>query len=190
MPVLQHPDHPLPIGFCAVLLSALALSGCELLNGGTTQSTHFVFLTNCQHAQALNDCSIYPIERLDLTVGPAAQKVAWKKTQLRESSGTYVTGTNCTVISTDDFRCDELSFSKGTLVAAIYEDSWAELLGNTPVFDDHFLSWVMWYTSTASSPSSVAVGTFNLFANFAVDLVLGIAATIGVLIGWAWLSSR
>jgi hypothetical protein len=165
MPAVAGGSARAPYLLCVLLLLASALTGCDMLGGGATQSTHFVFAGSCQSGQANNECDMHLIERLDLTVSPAAQKVAWKKTQADGSSADYTTGTNCTVIGAHDFKCDQLSQSKGTLTAATYGDSWPELWGKNVIFDGHFLSWHLWFTSSAQSPSSAAVGTFSLFAN-------------------------
>jgi hypothetical protein len=161
---------------CAALLSALQLSACEPLvaNGG---ATYFVFLTECQ---ANGGCAVHPVERLDITVSTSAQKVAWKTTEL-DNSTAYTTATHCTVIAEDDFKCDELAMTQASLA---YVDQ---------LTDDHLISWILWKTSYAGNPNKMDRMAFKLLANGIVSYLavfLAVIAGLAGLIGLGALSAH
>lgn len=148
----------------AALLIAAQLSGCEMLEGAES-STYFVLTSYCSEQQPSN-CGVYPTQRLDVTVSPSAQRVAWKATTPDGSEGSYTTGTHCAVIAFDDFRCDELALNHGSLD---YEGA---------ITDDHLISWILWATSSANRTTRISKNLFDLTSN----TFASVAGPIGLVI--------
>jgi hypothetical protein len=160
------------------LAGAFLLGACDPIST-TGSATYFVITDDCPVGNEPGTCLGYPIERVDVTVSPSAQKVVWKKTQLDGSSADYVTGTGCTVIDGDDFRCAQLAQNKGALLPVVGPDSWPDLMGINVHIDDHFISWILWDLSSAKSHAKVPLSTFNLLAtDFGVFLFVGGTAIV------------
>jgi len=179
---------PPPSILWLIPLSCLILSGCNLEESGVTQQTYFVIEVACPNEQALPaSCETYPFERLDVTVSPAAQKVAWKRTQLDGTSVDYTNGSNCTVISGRDFSCSQLMERAGGLHLLDADVSWIET-HNSRV-DDHLISWMIWEMSDAKSPAKITLAFFNLLSNSVASVVMVTAVVIAGLVAWGWLST-
>jgi hypothetical protein len=175
----------------ALLLPLLvALTGCELAGTATTHNTFLVLLSDCNKNELTDECRLRPIERLDITVSPSAQRVAWKKTSLDGVTTDYVTGTKCVVVGSRDFHCAELSQDGDKVVPDLVMGDWSELFFKGVIVDEHLYSWCLWYVSSANAPANVSKGQFDLLANTFVSVIAVAVAAIAGMFAWAWLQTK
>jgi hypothetical protein len=171
-------------------VAALALASCELAGTATTHKTYVVFVSDCASNQLNANCQVRPLEQLDITVSPSAQRVAWKKTGLDGVTTDYVIGTRCAVLGSEDFHCDELSQDGDKVSPNQALDHWPELFFRSVLIDDHLYSWCLWYVSSGNSPASATKGQFDLLSNTIASVIGVIVLVIGSLYVWFWLQVR
>ncbi len=126
-----------------------------------------------------------PIGTVDITVSESSQKVVWKRKPLNGQAADYFHGTNCTVIAADDFRCDQLSQSSGVPKLAWDLEAWPEMAGGNSYIDNHLVSWILWFTSSANAPSILTVGGFGLLSNYVASILIIVAALFTPLVAYS-----